>query len=66
MLVEGAVPTKDGGVYCMIGGKTAESDSADGGRGCGGDCGLGQLRLERLRAGGQAESDRRHADLTSW
>jgi hydrogenase small subunit len=23
--VEGAVPTKDGGVYCMIGGKTAES-----------------------------------------
>jgi len=25
VLVEGAVPTKDGGVYCMIGGKTAES-----------------------------------------
>jgi len=27
VLVEGAVPTKDGGVYCMIGGKTAESIS---------------------------------------
>ena len=25
VLVEGAVPTKDGGVYCMVGGKTAES-----------------------------------------
>jgi hydrogenase small subunit len=25
VLVEGAVPTKNGGVYCMIGGKTAES-----------------------------------------
>lgn len=25
VLVEGAVPTKEGGVYCMIGGKTAES-----------------------------------------
>jgi hydrogenase small subunit len=25
MVVEGAVPTKDGGVYCMIAGKTAES-----------------------------------------
>jgi hydrogenase small subunit len=25
VLVEGAVPLKDGGVYCMIGGKTAES-----------------------------------------
>ena len=25
VLVEGAVPTNDGGVYCMIGGKTAES-----------------------------------------
>ncbi len=25
VLVEGAVPTHDGGVYCMIGGKTAES-----------------------------------------
>src|SRR5690349_16730055 len=25
VLVEGAVPTKDDGVYCMIGGKTAES-----------------------------------------
>jgi hydrogenase small subunit len=25
LLVEGAVPTKDGGVYCMVGGKTAES-----------------------------------------
>ena len=25
VLVEGAVPTEDGGVYCMIGGKTAES-----------------------------------------
>ena len=25
VLIEGAVPTKDGGVYCMIGGKTAES-----------------------------------------
>ncbi len=24
VLVEGAVPTKDGGVYCMVGGKTAE------------------------------------------
>ena len=38
-------------------------DSADRRQGCGGDCGLGQLRLQRLRAGGQAESDRRHADL---
>jgi len=26
LLVEGAVPTKDGGVYCMIAGKTAESN----------------------------------------
>ena len=25
MLIEGAVPTGDDGVYCMIGGKTAES-----------------------------------------
>src|ERR1700676_4170772 len=25
VLVEGAVPTRDNGVYCMIGGKTAES-----------------------------------------
>ena len=38
-------------------------DPANGCRGCGGHRGLGQLRLQRLRAGGQAESDRRHADL---
>ncbi len=62
VLVEGAVPTKDGGVYCMIGGKTAESILQEVVEGCGGDCGVGQLRFERLRAGCQAESDACDAD----
>ena len=62
VLVEGAVPTNDGGVYCMIGGKTAESILQDGGCGCGGGGGVGQLRVEWLRAGGQAEPDGRDAD----
>ena len=66
VLVEGAVPTKDGGVYCMIGGKTAESILQEVSRGCGGGGGVGQLRFERLRAGGQAQSDRALRRFTSW
>jgi len=49
VLVEGAVPTKDEGVYCMVGGKT-RSRFCSRGRRCGGDCGVGKLRVERMRA----------------
>jgi len=38
-------------------------DFADGGQGCGGGDRVGQLRVEWMRAGGQAESDRGDADL---
>ena len=37
-------------------------DSADGGQGCGRGGGVGQLRFQRMRSGGQAEPDRRDAD----
>ncbi len=63
VLVEGAVPTKDDGVYCMIGGKTAESILQTVSKDACRDRGLGQLRLQRLRSGGQAQSHRRHAHL---
>jgi hydrogenase small subunit len=63
VLVEGAVPTKDGRRLLHDRRQDRGVDSANRGQGCGGGRGLGQLRLQRLRAGGQAESDRRHADL---
>ncbi len=68
---------QQGQVHCAGGGRGADGrgrrllhdrrqdrgiDSADGGQGCGGGGGVGQLRVQRLRAGRQAESDRRDAD----
>ena len=41
-------------------------DSAGSVEGCGGDCGVGQLRFKRLRAGCEAESDRMRRRFTSW
>ncbi len=38
-------------------------DPADGGGGCGSGGGLGCMRIQRLRAGGQAQSDRRTRDF---
>ncbi len=63
VLVEGAVPTGADGVYCMIGGKTAESILQTVAKDAAAVVSVGQLRLERLRTGGQAEPDRGHADL---
>ncbi len=61
LAVEGNAPTKDGGVYCTVGGETfldvlrqSAEKAKTGGR-------LGHLRLERVRAGGAAEPDRRQA-----
>ena len=62
VLVEGAVPTKDGGVYCMIGGKTAESILQEVSKDAAAIVAWGSLRFKRLRAGRQAESDRCHAN----
>ena len=41
-------------------------DPADRGQGCRGDSGVGQLRLQRVRPGSQAEPDRSALQSTSW
>ena len=56
---------RDGGVYCTVGGDTFLEYSAGNRRGRQGHGGLGVLRFQRLRAGGQAESDRRQAGARS-
>ena len=63
LAVEGAVPTKDGGVYCMVQRQDGAFDSAGSCRGCGGHCGVGHLRFVRRSAGREAESDQRHSDF---
>ena len=66
VLVEGAVPTKDGGVYCMVGGKTAEQILQTVSQGCGRHRCLGQLRFKWLRAGCQAQSQPVQRPSPSW
>ena len=61
MLVEGSIPTGDDGVYCCIGGRTALDIVPGSGGRRQGHRGVGQLRLERVHPGGQAESHGRHA-----
>ena len=48
LLCEGAVPTDDGGVYCMIGGQDRRVDPEGSLRGRGRGRGMGQLRLESV------------------
>jgi hypothetical protein len=59
LVVEGAIPTKDNGIYCKIGGQTA-IDTAQGMRG---RCGRGDrhrlLRVLGRHALDRAQSDRR-------
>ena len=63
MLVEGSVPTEDDGVYCCIGGRTALDIVHGGGAGTRRRSSRwGSCASQRLHPGGQAESDRRHAD----
>ena len=62
LAVEGNAPTNDGGVYCTVGGDTflhiLEETAAD----AQGDHRLGFVRFQWLRAGCQAQPDRRQAD----
>jgi hydrogenase small subunit len=59
MLVEGSVPTADGGVYCCIGGRTAldiVKEAAEGSRL------LGFVRLQWLHPGLKTQPHERHSD----
>ena len=58
-VVEGAIPMKDGGIYCTIGGRTALDIAHAGLRQCRGHDHGRRLRVLRRLAGGEAQSDGR-------
>ncbi len=61
MLVEGSVPTADGGVYCCIAGRTALDIVKEAAADAKAIVAWGKLRVERLHPGRQPEPDERHA-----